>query len=404
MSFEQKAILMNMKILFSTVPGLGHMIPLLPLARAFAQQGHQVAVLASAGLADFLVDEPVEHLQAGPMYDVLFDEVARRTGQDAKGDAAVDGVAEFFGAVRMDLGADAALQAATPWSPDLVVCDVFDVIGPLVSATLGLPLAMLTFGPEMPEPIMHAVAASASPRFVARGLPALESMPTGTWLLDTCPDLLGSWSWPTMHRLPLQPQAHSAATASSPEADDPTPGARPRVLVSFGSVFSDPAVVGAVVDGVTDSGLDVDVVATAGVLARPEDVPVADPRVQIVPFVPLAELLRGVDLVLTHGGAGTTLAALSKGIPLVVMPQGADQFMQAAAVERAGAGRALPPGPPDPTLLRAAVQDVMTQPRYARAAMAVAAQVAGMPTPAAVAARLAEDVASVSRVGATAGR
>jgi UDP:flavonoid glycosyltransferase YjiC (YdhE family) len=395
---------MTMKVLFSTVPGLGHMIPLLPLARAFAQQGHQVAVLASAGLADFLTDEPVVHLQAGPMYDVLFDEVARRTGQDAKGEAAVDGVAEFFGAVRMDLGADEALQVATAWSPEMVVCDVFDVIGPLVSAALGLPLAMITFGPEMPEPIMNAVAASASPGFVARGLPALDSMPTGRWLLDTCPDLLGSWGWPTTRRLPLQPQAHSAPTSSRPDVETPTPGARPRVLVTFGSVFSEPAVVGAVVDGVTDSGLDVDVVATAGVLARPEDVPVSDERVQVVPFVPLAELLRGVDLVLTHGGAGTTLAALSRGIPLVVMPQGADQFMQAAAVERAGAGRALPPGPPDPVLLREAVQDVMTQPRYARAAMAVAAQIAAMPTPAAVAARLAEDVAAMSKVGAAAGR
>ena len=120
-------------------------------------------------------------------------------------------------------------------------------------------------------------------------------------------------------------------------------------------------------------GLDLDVGATAGVLARPEDVPVSDPRVQVVPFVPLAELLQGVDLVVTHGGAGTTMAALSRGIPLVVLPQGADQFMQAAAVERVRAGRALPAGAPDPVLLREAVGDVITQPRYARAADAVRA-------------------------------
>lgn len=393
---------MNMRVIFSTVPGLGHMIPLLPLARAFAGQGHQVAVLASAGLAEFLVDEPVEHLQAGPMYDVLFDEVDRRAAHDARGDAAPEGVAAFFGAVRLDLGADEAVQVATAWSPDLIVSDVYDTIGPLVSTTLRVPLAMLTFGPEMPEPIMSAIAASASSWFVARGLPALESLPTGTWLLDTCPDLLGSWSWPAMRRLPLQPQAHRAPAAASAEAGMRPSGSRPRVLVSFGSVYSDPAVVGAVVDGVTDSGLDLEVIVTAGVLTRPEDVPVADPRVQVVPFVPLDELLQGVDLVLTHGGAGTTLAALSKGIPLVVVPQGADQFLQAAAVERAGVGRSLPPGSPDPAVLREAVQDVLTQPRYARAAQAVAVQVATMPEPAVVAARLAEDVMAASKVGAAA--
>jgi UDP:flavonoid glycosyltransferase YjiC (YdhE family) len=380
------------------------MIPLLPLARAFAQQGHQVAVLASAGLAEFLTDEPVEHLTAGPMYDVLFDEVARRSGQDAKGDPMLEGVAQFFGAVRLDLGADEALRVATAWSPDLVVSDVYDVIGPLVCSALELPLAMLTFGPEMPEPVMSAIAEAASPRFTDRGLPPLAGLPTGTWLLDTCPGLLGSWKWPAMRRLPLQPQPHSAPVPAGPAVTTQQPGGRPRVLVTFGSVFSEPAVVGAVVDGVQGSGLDVDVIATAGVLARPEDVPVSDPRVQVVPFVPLDELLQGVDLVLTHGGAGTTLAALSRGIPLVVMPQGADQFLQAAAVERTGAGRALPAGPPDPALLRQAVQGVLTDPRYAEAAHAVAAQIAAMPTPAEVATRLAQEVAARRAGGDVTGR
>ncbi|MGI3779238.1 MAG: glycosyltransferase, partial [Janthinobacterium lividum] len=86
-----------------------------------------------------------------------------------------------------------------------------------------------------------------------------------------------------------------------------------------------------------------------------------------------------------------------------VMPQGADQFVQAAAVERAGAGQVLPAGPPDPVLLREAVRDVLTQPHYARAAQTVAAQIAAMPTPAAVATRLAHDVAAMENVGATTG-
>ena len=43
--------LMNMRILFSSVPQHGHLLPLLPLARAFQDRGHEVAVLTAAGMA-----------------------------------------------------------------------------------------------------------------------------------------------------------------------------------------------------------------------------------------------------------------------------------------------------------------------------------------------------------------
>jgi UDP:flavonoid glycosyltransferase YjiC (YdhE family) len=40
---------------------------------------------------------------------------------------------------------------------------------------------------------------------------------------------------------------------------------------------------------------------------------------------------------LTHGGAGTVLGALSQAIPMVVVPQGADQPIQTERVAAAGA-------------------------------------------------------------------
>ena len=50
---------------------------------------------------------------------------------------------------------------------------------------------------------------------------------------------------------------------------------------------------------------------------------------------------RAVDAVVTHGGAGTTLGALAFGVPLLVLPQGADQYANAERVVAAGAGRQL---------------------------------------------------------------
>ena len=69
-------------------------------------------------------------------------------------------------------------------------------------------------------------------------------------------------------------------------------------------------------------------------------------NVHVEQWLPLAALLPRCAAVLCHGGAGTTLAALACGLPLVLAPQGADQFEMAAACLRAGVARVLPPGHP----------------------------------------------------------
>ena len=62
-----------MRILFSSSPFAGHLFPLLPLARAAREGGHEIAVLTSEPLAP-LLDPGIEVLPAGPMPDVLLAE------------------------------------------------------------------------------------------------------------------------------------------------------------------------------------------------------------------------------------------------------------------------------------------------------------------------------------------
>ena len=67
-------------------------------------------------------------------------------------------------------------------------------------------------------------------------------------------------------------------------------------------------------------------------------------RVRVEPFVAQAELLASEHppvLVVHHGGSGTTLGAAAAGIPQLFLPQGADQFFNAAAVTEVGAGATL---------------------------------------------------------------
>src|SRR3954453_15361341 len=57
-----------------------------------------------------------------------------------------------------------------------------------------------------------------------------------------------------------------------------------------------------------------------------------DAIVTLDPYIPQAEVLPRCHAVIPHGGAGTTLGALAFGLPLLVIPQGADQYANAERV------------------------------------------------------------------------
>jgi UDP:flavonoid glycosyltransferase YjiC (YdhE family) len=391
-------ILINMRILFAATPAFGHVLPLLPLARAFHARGHHVGFATGPGLAPVVEPEGFELLPAGPMPDVLMAEVAKRTGGDPSGNPTPETVGEFFAGTRLDLGADEALAAAAYFAPDLIVNEMCDFIGPLIATSLGMPLATLVFGPAIPQPMLVGMTAAAAPRYIERGMTPPAVTPSGRWLLDTCPPSLQfeGVTWPT-ERIALRPEPHQAVvpgvgapTTGLPAkhgAAEPRPDwTRPRVLVTFGTFFGDPGVVGPLLKEL--SGLNVGLSSTLGLDGKAEDYDLDPQRVELVPFVPMSQLLDGVSAVVTHGGAGTTLGALARGIPLVVIPQGADQFVQADRVVAAGAGLALPPDHYSPHTAAWLLSRVLTEPGFTANARRIRDEIAAMSSPDEVAGRL----------------
>ncbi|MEU4474326.1 glycosyltransferase [Micromonospora sp. NPDC023888] len=383
---------MSMRVLFSNVPSFGHFLPLLPLIRAFRRQGHDVAVVTAAGMTPLTAPEGIELLPAGPMPDVLFAEVGRKLGINPATEPIPEAVAEFFAGVRVDLTAGEAFAQAKSWQPDLIVNEMLDFVGPLVAAGLDVPLATLAFGPAVPAEFTDPLIAVVRSRYEERGLPAPQRIQAGRWLLDTCPPGLQFETFAVpqgVERIALRPEPHQAPDASTGTHTPPT-GGRPRVLVSFGTVFADPAVVGPLLGALTD--VDVDVLATLGLDGKPEDYQLDSERVEFSPFVPLAQLLENVSAVITHGGAGTTLGTLARGIPMVVVPQGADQFIQADRVAASGAGLALMPGQADPAAIAAALRRLLDEPTFTEAARRLSAEIVAMPSPDEVAERLRAEV------------
>lgn len=76
-------------------------------------------------------------------------------------------------------------------------------------------------------------------------------------------------------------------------------------------------------------------------------------------YVPQLEILKHASVFITHGGMNSTMEALTHGVPLVVFPQGADQYMVAGRVQELGAGIWVKQKNIQPQKLRALVEKVM---------------------------------------------
>ena len=352
-----------MRILFSSVPGHGHVLPLLPLARAARRAGHETALLTGATMAE--VVSPLQVLPAGPTSDAMMAEVARRTGGGDPGAEPTPALAaELFAGVRVDLTADEAIAAGRDWAPDLVVAEWVDFVGPLVAAALGIPWAAVAISLPLPEPMWQAMAEVAASRYADRGL-----VPTARIaLVDPVPDALHADGWVApQDRVAVRNEPHTRQDLAHRAATPVARGDLPRVLVTLGTVVDDPATLAAVVDSV--AALDVDVVVTQG--PRGIDDPDRDrPRVHPVGFVPLDELLGDVEVVVAAGGTGTVLAALSAGLPMVLVPVVADQPWNAARAAALGVAVVVSA----PHEVGAAVRQVLADPSYRAAALALAAR------------------------------
>lgn len=162
------------------------------------------------------------------------------------------------------------------------------------------------------------------------------------------------------------------------------------MYVTLGTVWNRPEIFRVLLDALdgahstlVTTGRDVD---PAGLGALP-------PRVRVERFVPQSLILPRSVAVVSHGGSGTTLGALAHALPLVLVPQAADQFDNAARAEAAGAAVVLLPGEVSAESVRAALRRVLEEPAFAEAARRIAAEIGEMATVEETAAAVEEHVA-----------
>lgn len=172
---------------------------------------------------------------------------------------------------------------------------------------------------------------------------------------------------------------HTGPVVAPPLPRDPAVAPPPAVLVSL-STFAFRGLLPTwqrVLDAV--DGLPVRVIATTGPAVDPGRlrVPVG---VELHRWLPHAEVLPEVSLVVGHGGHATTMAALAHGLPLVVLPvePTSDQRFVGRAVQAAGAGRVMGRRASS-ARIRAAVEELLADGPHREAAARLGAAVRATP-------------------------
>jgi MGT family glycosyltransferase len=145
------------------------------------------------------------------------------------------------------------------------------------------------------------------------------------------------------------------------------PDGAQTVLVSFstgdlGQLHRD--VLQGVLDALATS--DFRVIVTVGQAFSPDDFRVPS-NATAHTYLPHSAILSRTDVVVTHAGHGTVMAALGYGVPMVCLPLGRDQPYNAARVAAVGAGLRLAPTARGSEIADA-VKTVVTTPAFNHAA------------------------------------
>jgi UDP:flavonoid glycosyltransferase YjiC (YdhE family) len=382
-----------MRVLMSCRPAYGHYAPMVGLARALEDAGHQIRFATADPLLQTIRNDGFDADPAGLSFGRISELRARdRDLADAAKNTQRMALVYFtrsFAGLEVLPRAQDLLGIVRRWRPDLIVYEHSEFAGALVGALQRVPAVNHSFGPLVEENVIAAAGTVAAAHWLASGLPAPNRGGMYDHLyLDIVPP---SIQFPHIATIPhVQPLRPVPLTV----ADDQIPGwlsalgRRPVVTVTFGTVFNTRFdLYQIIIRGLANSGFDV-VITTGRSDAAANLGPLPD-NVQVHDWVPWGAMVARSSVVLTHGGSGSTLGALARGVPLVMLPLAADHFKNTRAVTEAGVAVGLDVRSLTAPQVLAAVETALEEPLRSAAAR-VAEEIAAMPAPRDVVPVLAE--------------
>jgi MGT family glycosyltransferase len=364
----------SMRVLFSTLPGAGPFHPLVPLARALAQAGHEVAFTTSQSYCATVETAGFRCFPAG--YDWLVSARepvyahVRKLLRDREEPFSplTDVYVDFLpSCMARDL-----LSVANSWRPDLLVREPMEFAGCVIAEALNIPHAVC--GPLFSY---WQAAWHDAPGEVSK--PNFDKLRQG-YGLPTDPELTMLHRYLYLAFLPpafLHPELNPPPTVHflrpvsfNQSGTEILPGwitelpARPTVHASLGTVFHrTPGVFEAIINGLRDE--DINLIVAVGRDQHPDAFGAQPSNVRIERYIPHTLLLPHCDAVITHGGFNSVMACIEQGLPMVAIPlAGGDQPGNSKRCAALGIACVVDSDERRPEVIRDAVLDVLRAPHY----------------------------------------
>ena len=230
-----------MRALFTCQPGLGHFLPLTPIARAMAEAGHDVAFGAPAAFRSAVESHRFRWVPSGVGSDDPEVAALRARHLELRGFAQQQFIYEhIFGGVTARRAVPDLLALAETWHPDLLVHDSSEFGGVVAAELLDIPHAQVEVHATGSRPDTMRMVYGPLRRLRAElGLPERPIQGLIDEYLGLTPfpaslTTVGSPVAPTNHYVRVLP---SDGTNTLPGLLDRA-GARQVVYVSLGTVWS----------------------------------------------------------------------------------------------------------------------------------------------------------------------
>jgi len=389
------------RVLVASTAGAGHFGPIVPFLQALGRRRDDVLVVGPPSLEAAVAStnhrfrmgaEPPAHEQAA-----IWERFSSAPREETSG--LID--RELFGRLCTAAMLPTMEAACHDWQPDLVVREASEYASAVAAERGGVPHVQVAISlAEIEASVIALVAAVLRPY----GAGVVEQLLASPYLTPFPPSLDPSpfsttWRWraaPAVRPQPL-PDWWGGATG-------------PLVYVTFGSVTGRLPIAVPTYRAALDAvaGLPARVLLTLGRAADVSALGSVPPNVHVEAWVPQGDVFAEAAAVVCHGGSGTTFGTLAAGVPLVIVPLFADQPVNGRLVAAAGAGVLLEPepeatgamaglGPHDARRLRTAIESVLADGSYRRAAEGIADELGALPTVDELLATVAREVAGASR-------
>ncbi|MEU5432730.1 glycosyltransferase [Streptomyces sp. NPDC020719] len=364
------------RFLFVVPPLTGHINPAAAVAAELGARGHEVAWAGRPEVVGRLVDgRPKVYECAGP------DSIEGLRPPRLRGVAALKFLWDDFLGPLAEAMAPGVAAAIGAFRPDIVVGDQQTVAGALVAERLGVPYATSsTTSAELADsmaglPGVEGWLTALLGRLRRRiGDPAATGDPRFSPLLTlafTTPELVGSYPAPATDLRFVGPALSAFRRSGAGDFPwqwlDLAPGT-PPVLITLGTANPDAGgrfLAESVAAVRARTGRLRAVVCDPGGLLGPV---ASGPDVLVRASLPQVALLERMSAVVCHAGHNTVTEALWHGVPLVVAPIRDDQPVVAAQVVGSGAGLRVRFGRAGREQIGAALDAVVSEPRYREAA------------------------------------